>query len=286
MATAYRYNPKTAKPYVTPDGREIAPPPVLTHDYLIRNEIPLWVLINTQPLGMMTLTIKSTTGDYMGLRIPKSKRPFCVTDQIASQDLARGGRDLWTAIQKQALVLVWPTDAVDMGGGSGEADQIMVSKWSAASAAAANEVVEAVKMDTVAESARSGVGGEGADEEEVQVHPKVMDITARVVAKEIKPDRAIEEYDTILEEVTDRDLKYAVANVTSGKLREWLQAKLASAVKAEKKKAKKASVVASPYGNQKDSVFDDDESDMTPEEREAERMRALIAQSKQKAFVR
>ncbi len=285
MAVSYRYNQKTAKPYVSPDGREVAPPPVLTHDFLIRNDIPIWVLIATQPLGMMTLTIKSTTGDYMALRIPKSKRPFCVTDQIASADLARGGRDLWTAIQKQALLLVWPTDAEAMGGSSYEADQIMVSKWSAASAAQVNEVAEAVAQDMEAESARSQLVDKADEEENGQIHPKVMDITARVVAKEIKPDRAIEEYDTILDEITERDLKYAVANVSAGKLREWLQKQLAAASQQAAAAPAKKKKVASPYG-QSESVFDADESDMTPEERAAERLRAAQAQAKQKLNAR
>ena len=271
----YTYVQSKAKPSRNYEGIEIAPPTRLDHQFMVANKLPILVLNNTRPMGAITLTMKLSTGASIPLRIPRDKAPFNVTDEIPHSDISRGGRDLWLSLQKKVLTLVWPSDAQDLFGGrvSNGVDVTQTSVW-----ANGGKETEAVK-DTILAQNTAAQDPNGGVEEAVSVHPKVMDITARAVSGELKAEAAIREYDLVSEEVSDRDLSYAIAEVKAGKLREWLQAKLAE-ISAKGQKSV-ATVGANP-STLPNKTWDDDDSDMTPEEKAAEAIRAQKAATRQK----
>lgn len=288
---SYEYDHTTAAPYSNLDGALIKAPPRLTEQFLLANKLPVWVLTAIPPQSLLTFTIKQGGGlPGSALRIPRSKLPFCVTQAVSPDTLRNGGRDIWAAIEKGMLVLVWPTDAEAMRGTvkSDEDDRAKISKWSSLNAEKSPEVRENERILKAQKVAEANVVQEQEQEQSDPVNARVMDITARVQAGELKLDKAIAEFDDLSDIMVERDYSYAIANAKGGKLREWLQAQLAKGVAPTPVKKKKKGSGSAPEGKKakRDSggVFDDAEPEMTDEEREAEAQAEAEARSRQRPY--
>jgi len=271
----YSYDQAKAKPARNYEGVDVAPPSRLDHQFLVANKLPIFVLNKTRPMGSITLTMKLSTGASVAVRIPRDKAPFNVTEEVPHSDIARGGRDLWLSIQKKVLQLVWPSDAEALSGGrfSNGADEASTSVWSSTGKETDQTKSTQAAVEVAAQDPNGGT------EEEVSVHPKIMDVTARVESGELKVEAAIREYDLLSEEVSDRDLSYAIAHVKPGKLREWLQGKLAEVASKGQTSLAQVGTAASTLPNTK---WDEGDEDMTEAEKAAEKIRAQKAATRQK----
>jgi hypothetical protein len=288
----YEYNSETALPYKNLDGALVEPPARLTQQYLLSNKLPVNVLTAVPPQSVMTFTIKQGGGlPGAPLRINRSKVPTCVTDQFSHDVLRSGGRDIWNSIDKGMLVLVWPSDADTMRGSSqnAESERQKISKWSSLNTEKSKDVLENERIIKAAQAELVNAEQEQQDEQGDPVNARIMDIMSRVQAGEVKLDKAVRELDDLADVLTERDYQYAVANAKAGKLREWLQAALANFIEAnpptpKKKVAKKPNLTAKrpvtkAGGN---DVFDDNEPEMTDEEREVEAQAEMAARQRQK----
>lgn len=300
----YQYSQDTAEACRNADGVDIDPPARLTYQFLLNNKLPVWVLTAIPPQSLLTFTIKQGGGmPGQALRIPRSKYPFNVTQDTPPDILRNGGKDVWGAIDKGMLVLVWPSDAEKMNESrpNNEGERNKISKWSTQQATKSKELMENEKILRQAKVAQENAEAEQAAEQQDPVNARVMDIVSRVQAGEVKLDKATEEFDDLSEAMTERDYQYAIANVKGGKLREWLQAQLAKGVVAPAKKPKKAKPAAaaaaddgdeSPVpkkpkaaaGKKTHDVFDDSEPEMTDEEREEEAAAEAAARQRQRPY--
>lgn len=291
----YEYDPENAEAYTNTDGVSVEPPPRLTHQFLLNNKLPVYVLTAIPPQSLLTFTIKQGGGlPGTALRVPRSKFPFNITQEIPPEVLRNGGRDVWAAVDKSMLVLVWPGDAEKMNVGrkSDENERNKISKWSTQNVQKSKEVMENERILRQARVAAENAESEEAAEQSDPVNARVMDVVSRVGSGEVKLDKAIEEFDDLSEVMTERDFQYAITNVKGGKLREWLQAKLASgAVATAPKKTKKKGMAADvelPAKKAKkakvENVFDDQEPEMTDEEREAEKEAEAMARQRQRPY--
>lgn len=293
----YEYNPETAASYQNLDGVMVKPPQRLTAQFLLSNKLPVFVLTAIPPQSVLTFTIKQSGGlPGSPLRINRSKLPFNVTKEVPADTLRNGGKDVWGAVDKGMLVLVWPADAEKMLGSnakSDEADRQKVSKWSSLNTEKSEAVKENERILKAQKKAEEDAALEQETNEETAdpVNARVMDIMARVTAGELKLDKAVAEFDDLSDILVERDYQYAILNTKSGKLREWLQAALAKGVtptpvKKPKKKAEEDAPVRTGKKSAKasttENVFDDSEPEMTEEEKEAEALAEAQARQRQR----
>ena len=237
----YEYDPKTAVPYLNSNGVLVKPPQRLTHQYLLEHRLPLYVLATFAPQAHYTLTIRRGAGQAStALRIPRSKVPYCVTDQVSAKLLRENGQDLWAGLSKGVLVLVWPSDAERMGTNMAAAEQqrTQLSRWSTLNTTKSKEMMVLEQTIVEAQDATRMLETEVSDDTQNPINARVMDIVSRSVAGEVKLDQAIREFSEMEDTLTDHDLSYAIANVRGGKLRGWLQGRLATAVKTKPTKPK------------------------------------------------
>jgi hypothetical protein len=286
----YSYEHSKAAPCRNLDGVTIKPPARLSAQFLMQNKLPIWVVTAIPPQSILTFTIKQGGGlPGQALRLQRSKLPQCITAEYPHEALAKGGRDIWNAIDKGMLVLVWPSDAEQLvGGKQAETERVQVSKWSALNAEKSPEIKEHERIIRQAKDAEKNaqLEADGDDEEHEIVNARVMDIVARSKAGEVKLDKAIAEFDDMGEIMTKRDYAYAIANVRGGKLREWLQGALAKGAAPDKpKKVKKSTddlVKGKKPARDDNGVFDDSEPEMTDEEKEAEALAEMEARQRQR----
>lgn len=296
MPSHYEYDASSAEPYRNVEGAVIDPPARLTPQFLLVNKLPVYVKTTMPPQSNITLTIKQGGGlPGQPLRIERSKYPFCVTEQVAHETLRSGGRDLWGAIDKGMLVLVWPADAeamLESRKRSGDGDRQRLSKWSALNAQKSPEVAENERIMRQAKMEQENADVEAAAEQQDPVNGRVMDLVSRVAAGEVKLERALDEFETLAEVMEERDFNYAIANLKGGKLREWLQAQLAQMMSTQKKSKKKnkqksveqlsAKQPVKKVATDEGGVFDDSEPEMTEEEAEAEALAEAAARQRQR----
>lgn len=285
MALNYEYDHENASPYKNVDGQTVEPPKRLNYQFLLANKLPIYVLTAIPPQSVLTFTIKQNNGlPGSALRIPRSKVPFCVTSETSIETLRSGGRDIWSAIEKGMLVLVWPSDAENMLGTPTQAEEqtrTRLSRFSTLNAEKSPELLANERIRREAKIAAQNAEAEQEAEQEEPINARVLDITGRVMAGDVKLDKAIVEFENILDVMNERDFAYAITNAKGGKLREWLQTQLAKGAAPAPKKAKKEEKKKAK-ARDTGSVFDDNEPDMTDEEREAEARAEAEARQRQR----
>ncbi len=278
----YEYNQETALPTKNIEGVDVRPPENLTYQFFLQNKLPIW-LLNTSapPMSNIVMTIRQQGQPGTGVKLERSKAPQEV--MVPHDQLRTGGRELWTLIQNGVLLLVWPSDAAKMLGGKvGEQQRKKLSKFSALNAEQSPEMVERARLHKEAQDAQLEAEAEQADTAN-PVNARVMDVVARNVAGELKFDAASAEFDMLEDLLTEHDYSYAITNVKSGKLREWLQTKLAAFKSAETKKpGKKPATKKARATGGVPSILDNEEPEMTPEEKEIELQEEAKARAKQR----
>lgn len=287
MALNYEYHHENAETYKNVDGQDIDPPKRLSYQFLLANKLPIYVLTAIPPQSIMTFTIKQNNGlPGSALRIPRSKLPFCVTSETSIETLRSGGRDIWAAIDKGMLVLVWPSDAERMLGSSTKSDEAVrskLSRFSTLNAEKSPELQENERIRREAKIAAQNAEAEQEAEQEEPVNARVLDIVGRVSAGDVKLDKAIAEFENLVDIMNERDFAYAISNAKGGKLREWLQTQLAKGAAPAPKKVKKDKKVSAKRGDDGHDVFGDtDDAEMTDEQRAAEARAEAEARQRQR----
>ena len=272
----YSYDQAKAAPAKNLDNILIKPPSRLTSQFVMQNRLPVYVITAIPPQSNVTLTIRSGTGaSGEPLRINRNKLPKRVV--FSHEALQKGGRDLWSAIDKGMLVLVWPSDAEKLLQGKDEiVERQKVSQWSSLNVEKSEAVKSHERNVRDAKAAEEAVELESDQETQEPINARVMDIVSRSKAGEVKLDKAVTEFEDLSETMTERDYQYAIANVRGGKLREWLQGALAKGAQPNPApKAKKIKVKAAS-----DDVRG--EAEMTDEEREQEAIAEAEARARQR----
>jgi len=287
--TPYVYNQLKAKPVKNLDGVMVQPPRTLSYQFIVTNKLPLWVLTAIPPHSSYTLTIKKPNGPGEAVRIRRELFPQCITDDfnVAWEDLARGGQQFHVAFEKGMLILVWPSDGEALSNSSGAKANRRRQEVSKYSTLNANMPTEFANRERNIQAFQDMEKVDESDPDEdagPPVNARLMDLVSRVLASEVKVGKAADEFEDMLEILTERDYTYAIANLPPGKLREWVQglfaqdsARLhaeAEAEAAERKSKKLAEAKAAAAaarkakaeeGDDKFNVFDD-APEMTEEE--------------------
>lgn len=222
----YHYDQQSAEPAINLDGVTVQPPPVLTRHFLMNNKLPVYVVMTTRPTGNMAIAIRPPEGGKSFLlKIPRTKLPVNVTDQMSHDRLRSSANDFWEVVSRGALQLVWPSDAENMLAvdGGGERARVKLSEFSSLNP------LPSPRADAIEKAQEFGKGAPQANEESVlsEVQPRVVDTALRAEAGDLKVEEAIKIYNDEVEDMTERDLAFALGKAKPGKLRDWLQAQLA-----------------------------------------------------------
>jgi hypothetical protein len=226
----YQYNPQTAQPAANMDGQYVDPPAALTRHFLLQNKLPVWVVMATRPTGNMAIAIRPPEGGKSFLlKIPKTKLPVNVSDQLSLTKLRESATDFWDVVQRGGLQLVWPADAEAMLGQDGghERARVKLSEFSVLNP------TTSPRVEAIEKAQEFGQGVPQTSNEEnilADVQPRVVDTALRVEAGDMKAEEAIKIYQE-LDGMSERDLAFALGKAKPGKLRDWLQAKLAGGLK-------------------------------------------------------
>ncbi len=231
MARRYTYDKSKARPVKNLEGKTVAPPDVLDKNYLLANKIPIWVYWNMNlKHARYTFSIGEGNRGFEIKDADSSQLPYCVTNTVPFKHFVNGMTDFWDTIENQNFILVWPSDVPEA---AKKTSSKKASRFAMTDDGEASEEAQRLSklQDEVAlDRERLSVLAEGNTDSDVvlddQINDRLMSIVASLTAEDIKHDEAIKQIMHIEDDLTKKDLSWAVAK-TSGKTCTYLKGSLA-----------------------------------------------------------
>jgi hypothetical protein len=261
---------------------KLVKPRRLTVEWLIQNDLPVWVKNQTRPKGQVVLTvIHPGSGRASSIKIPRTHLPICLTDHAPPESL-RQSQDLLALHRKGILDLVWPEDAegeLEREGVTHEMQRLQISQFSAHSTFVSDRVAEDQKMADRANTTRSALDGNFTTEQDQmqQITPRVIQFLEQYKSGDLSIKALLSELKTLESELSPTDCSYLIANGPEGQIKQFAQKLLAGLQTSPPPEP------AATMPSDKASEYDirDDPDDMTEEERAAEEAREAIARAQQ-----
>jgi len=214
----------------------------LTVDFLLDNNLPIWVYNKSNQLGMKGIVvINFTDAKGRGDRkvIPKTHLPICITEDIPP-DMVRNSPDFRRYIGKQVLELVWPEDAEKMITPEDEADlRAAIEALERPNAGGARMEPNDQKMDLSNANIPGNIPGvtQLTDnaftieaEPEDALHARILHITESVVEGTMKPRAGLMELKAIQEELKMNDFSYVLSRISDPTIQTWAKKKISDSV--------------------------------------------------------
>lgn len=238
-------------------------PKNLTLEWLKRNELPLYVRNITRPRGMLAVNFMLPSGKTKTVNIPRTHLPFPLSDRMGWDTILQSD-DLRACINQGVLDIIRPDVAEKELGSEGaveEANRLRYSKFSAKNTFVSKRVQDMEETINRAENAKDHQLEPLGIETNV-IQPRVLSMAEKLKHGEMSIKAALSELKTMEGELKETDCSYLIASGPEGQVRQHCQKVLASLRNAG----------ASEY-----DISSDDDSDLTPEEKEAELAREMRA---------
>ena len=183
----------------------------LTLDNLIDNNKPVYVINNSNPRGVIVISIvHPATGNVTPITIPVTWIPICVTDIVPRKHL-RDSLDFRGALRKNMLRLVDPD----------RARKVLATQE-------AKE--EQKRLNESDYAATEGLNPKPvtAEGETEAINPRVMDIVIRLTSKDIGVSEALNRLKSLFTTLTKQDLSYILTNAPQKQIKAWAEKAITS----------------------------------------------------------
>lgn len=237
-------------------------PKNITLDWLLKNELPVYVRNTTRPRGQLAINFPRPHGGSKAEKIPRTHLPIELSGKLAKETITASD-DFRACLAKGVIDLVRPdlayTELQDPDNAA-ETDRLQLSAFSAKNAFVSKRVQDMEK--TVDNRVDPNTSVQQLGIETSAVNPRIMRFVEQLRTGDLSIKAAISELKTMEGELTDRDCSYIVANGPDGQIKTYVQKVLA---------ALQGTGIAA-Y-----SVEDDGAPEMTAAERAADAQRAATA---------
>jgi hypothetical protein len=227
-----------------------ARPRRLTVDWLIDNNLPVFVTNNTDPRGQILINFVDNGGHSKNVKIPATFIPICLNDYLPPA-MIKESYDLRQYLRpdQQKLVLMDPDaaeKALSSPNAQKEIQRLKNSARNARTALIAERRQRAARQQEAARVAERPLPGDEdmessipeenqfryAEEPGEQISGRVLSLVARLGSGDIKVSEAVADLESRAGELSENDHSYLIAN-TKGQVRVWAQKQMAGVDEVE-----------------------------------------------------
>jgi len=175
-------------------------------DWLLDNNLPVYVGNTTRPAAAVLLSMITANGAVRPVHVPRTALPINVL-KFVDKDTIRRSIDLRDFLRKGILTLIWPYDAeatLSTPEAMEEVQRLNLSEFSSRNKMVSPQVQKLQDAQSVPIPNQEPIT-------EV-LTPRVMDIINRLESNDTSPKAAMSELKAMERDLTTQDLAYVIAN--------------------------------------------------------------------------
>lgn len=180
---------------------------------LLRENKPIYVLNNTEPKGLLSMTIHDPiSGKAREFEIPRTWIPFCLTSMLP-RNVLEHNIELRRTMENTVLKIIPEERALELLNsekGRKEYSRLRVSIFAGGAHQDSKQKASLVNAVRSSQQAVASLDNPNVNYDEVALHPKMRAWEQRIVVGEIDGAALINELETHREELTGSDLQFLI----------------------------------------------------------------------------